>query len=169
MDDIANALQKFSGVGRRMQRYGEIVFPENNKTITIIDDYGHHPKEVTVTIEALRTALPNRRLVLAFQPHRYSRTRDLFEEFVAALSLADQLLLMEIYAASEQPIPEINSMALIDKISLLRTTNTQPVYVADNNQLLAKLPSVLEDGDILLLQGAGSIGLIAPQLKNIFG
>jgi UDP-N-acetylmuramate--alanine ligase len=168
MDDIANALQKFSGVGRRMQHYGEIVLSKSNKKITVIDDYGHHPKEITVTIEALRMAFPNRRLVLAFQPHRYSRTKDLLDKFVAALSLADQLLLMEIFAANEPPIAEINSMALIDRICSLGATDSKPVYVADNDQLLTRLPSILEDGDILLIQGAGNIGLIASQLKNIF-
>ena len=168
MDDIVNALQKFSGVGRRMQHYGEMVLLGSKKKVTIIDDYGHHPREIMVTMEALRAALPNRRLVLAFQPHRYSRTKDLFDEFAAALSLADQLLLMEIYAASELSTTAINSMALIDKICSLKITNSKPIYVTDNDQLLAKLPAILEDGDILLLQGAGNISLIAPQLKNIF-
>ena len=167
-NDIANALQKFSGVGRRMQHCGEIVLSKNKQSITVIDDYGHHPKEIQVTMEALRTALPNRRLVLAFQPHRYSRTKDLFDEFVTTLALADQLLLMEIYAANEPPMAEISSMALINKICSLGTTKPRPIYVADNDQLLAKLPSILEDGDILLLQGAGNIGLVASQLKNVF-
>ena len=159
---VSSALAHFSGVGRRMQRYGEISLPQGK--VLLIDDYGHHPREVAVTLEALRNALPGRRLVLAFQPHRYTRTKDLFEDFTSALSTADALLLMEIYAASEEPIPGINSKALAHSIK--QGGLIEPIFVANNDELLKILPEVLRDGDILLVQGAGSIGAIAPLLKK---
>lgn len=159
---VSSALSQFSGVGRRMQRYGEISMPQGK--VLLIDDYGHHPQEISVTLQALRQALPDRRLVLAFQPHRYTRTRDLFEDFTSVLSTADALLLMEIYAASEKPIPGINGRALVRNIR--QRGQIEPIFVANNEDLLKTLPNVLRDGDILLIQGAGSIGAIAPRLKQ---
>jgi UDP-N-acetylmuramate--alanine ligase len=160
--DVGVALAQFSGVGRRMQRYGEISMPQGK--VFLIDDYGHHPREILVTLQALRKAEPNRRLVLAFQPHRYTRTRDLFEDFTSVLATVDVLLLMEIYAASEQPIPGIDSRVLMRNIR--QRGQVDPIFVANNDELLKVLPNVLRDGDILLVQGAGSIGAIAPRLKQ---
>ena len=165
-DDIANALSKFNGVGRRMQYHGTIHLPKDNKKFILIDDYGHHPREIIVTIEALKTAFPGKRLVLAFQPHRYTRTKSLFEDFIMALILADQLLLMEIYSANEPPIEGINSITLANKIRSSGKLN--PTYVKNNEELIAKLPTIIEDGDILLIQGAGNIGSVALTLKTIF-
>ncbi len=159
---VSSALAEFSGVGRRMQRYGEISMPQGK--VLVIDDYGHHPQEISVTLQALRKALPDRRLVLAFQPHRYTRMRDLFEDFTPVLSTADVLLLMEVYAAGETPILGIDSRALIRNIR--QRGQIEPVFVADNKELLKILPNVLRDGDVLLLQGAGSIAAIAPHLKQ---
>ncbi len=164
---IITALKKFSGVGRRIQCHGTITITQEKHNITLIDDYGHHPREITVTIEALRAAFPTRRLVVAFQPHRFTRTQALFKDFVTALSLADKLLLMEIYAANEQPLEGVNGMALVDEIHFLGKTDAQ--YVKDNEQLLNKLPLILKAGDILLIQGAGSIGCIATQLRKKYG
>lgn len=163
-DTIRSALAQFSGVGRRMQRYGEIAMPQGK--VLLIDDYGHHPREILATITALRAAWPKRRLVLAFQPHRYTRTRDLFEDFAAVLSEADLLLLMEIYAASETPIVGIDSRALIRNIR--QRGKIEPIFVANNDELFNLLPTVLHANDILLIQGAGSIGVMAPRLKQEF-
>jgi UDP-N-acetylmuramate--alanine ligase len=162
---INAALSKFAGAGRRMQRHGEISMPQGK--VLLIDDYGHHPKEIAVTLNALRGAYPQRRIVLAFQPHRYSRTRDLFEDFTAALSEADALLLVEVYAASEEPIVGIDGRALVRNIR--QRGKVDPIFVADNDELLEVLPNVLQEGDILLIQGAGSIGAIPELIKKGFG
>jgi len=161
---VSSALSYFGGVGRRMQRYGEISVPQGK--VLLVDDYGHHPQEILVTLQALRTAWPERRLVLAFQPHRYTRTQALFEDFTSVLSTADILLLMEIYAASENLIPGIDSRALIRNIRL--RGKIEPIFISNNDDLLSTLPNVLQNGDILLIQGAGSIGAIAPRLKKEF-
>ena len=165
METICSALAQFAGVGRRMQRHGELSMPQG-KTM-LLDDYGHHPREIRVTIEALREAWPERRLVLAFQPHRYSRTKDLFEDFTSVLSGVDVLLLMEIYAASETPIAGIDSCALIRNIK--QRGKIEPIFVADTDELINLLPSVLRHDDILLIQGAGNIGTLASKLKEKFG
>ncbi|MEI8054885.1 MAG: UDP-N-acetylmuramate--L-alanine ligase [bacterium] len=162
---ISSALEKFTGVGRRMQRYGEISMPQGNASL--IDDYGHHPQEIRATLQALRAAWPNRRLVLAFQPHRYTRTQALFEDFTSVLSEADVLLLMEIYAASETPIVGVDSRTLARNIR--QRGKIEPIFVANNDELCNILPMVLREGDILLIQGAGSIGAIAPKLQQKFG
>jgi UDP-N-acetylmuramate--alanine ligase len=164
-ETISSALQRFTGVGRRMQLWGEISMPQGNALL--IDDYGHHPKEIQVTLQALRAAWPNRRLVLAFQPHRYTRTQDLFEDFTAVLSEVDMLLLMEIYAASEEPIAGVDSRTLARNIR--QRGKVEPIFVANNDELCDVLPVVLRDGDILLIQGAGSIDAIAPKLRQKFG
>lgn len=159
---ILHALAHFKGVGRRMQHYGPVTFPGGK--VAIIDDYGHHPQEVAVTIAAVRAAWPKKRLVLAFQPHRYSRTQNLFEDFTSVLSEADALLLMEIYAASEQPIPGIDSKALARNIR--QRGKIEPIYVENNKTLIEILPKVLHDDDVLLIQGAGNIGAVAPMLAQ---
>lgn len=165
IDNISIALEKFAGVGRRMQSYGEIELPQGR--VWLIDDYGHHPQEILVTLQALRAALPERRLVLVFQPHRYTRTQALFEDFAAVLSEVDLLLLMEIYAASEPPISGVDSRALIRNIR--QRGKIEPIFIADNDELLNLLPTILHDQDVLLVQGAGNIGAIAPKLKQKYG
>lgn len=157
---ICQALTRFQGVGRRFQIYGKLNF--NSKQVTLIDDYGHHPLEISVTLQAIRDAWPKKRIVLAFQPHRYTRTQDLFDDFVATLSQADQLILLEIYPASEKPIPGVTSRSLLDAI----TTKSQlkPQLVENIENLPMALAGIVQDGDILLLQGAGSIGDMAAQL-----
>lgn len=159
---ISNALVQFRGVGRRMQQYGEIKFPQGK--VLVIDDYGHHPREITATIKAIRSALPNRRLVLAFQPHRYSRTKSLFEDFVTVLSEVDVLLLMEIYPACEKPISGVDSRTLAR--SIRQRGKVDPIFVENTDALIAALPSILKDNDVLLVQGAGNIGAVAPKLKQ---
>jgi len=159
------ALSKFGGVGRRMERHGEISMPKGQ--VLLLDDYGHHPKEVSVTMESIRAACPDRRLVVVFQPHRYSRTKALFEDFISVLSSADLLLLMDIYAASEDAIPGIDSRALMR--SIRQRGDMEPIFVADHDDLYSLLPTVLRDKDVLLIQGAGSVGSIAPRLKQEFG
>jgi UDP-N-acetylmuramate--alanine ligase len=163
-DAIGRALQLFKGVGRRMQRYGELTFPLGK--VLLIDDYGHHPSELMATIQAIRNACPNRRLVLAFQPHRFTRTQDLFDDFTAVLSEVDALLLMEIYPASEMPILGVDSRALARNIR--QRGKVEPIYVANNEELFSILPSFLKDGDVFLVQGAGNIGTVAPKLAQDF-
>lgn len=164
-DDIGQALAQFNGVGRRLQRYGNITMPAGQ--VALIDDYGHHPQELKVTMQAVRAAAPNKRLVLAFQPHRYTRTQALFEDFTAVLSEADVLLLMEIYPASEAPIVGVDSRSLIRNIR--QRGRVEPIFVADNDELYQALPNILQDDDVLLIQGAGNIGLMAPRLHQDFG
>ena len=162
ISSIKKALAQFGGVGRRMQQHGELSFPAGN--VLVIEDYGHHPEEIKVTIKALRSALPKRRLVVAFQPHRYSRTQDLFDDFVSALEEVDALLLMEIYAASEKPIAGIDSKTLAR--SIRQRGKIDPIVVANNEELLKILPTTLRDNDILLIQGAGNIGSVAKLLTS---
>lgn len=164
-DAIISALAQFGGVGRRMQRYGEIAIPQGKALL--LDDYGHHPREILVTLQALRAACPERRLVLAFQPHRYTRTQALYEDFISVLSEVDVLLLMEVYAASESPIAGVDSRALAR--SIRQRGKIEPIFVADNDDLAKVLPNILNDGDVLLIQGAGNIGGMAPRLKQEFG
>lgn len=157
---ITKALAEFSGVGRRLQIFGEISIQQ--KQILVIDDYGHHPREIATTLEAIKTAWPNRRLIMAYQPHRYSRTRDLFEDFTHVLSAVDQLLLLEIYSAGELPIQGINSQALCQAIR--KRGLIEPIFIENATFLPTALENVIQTGDILLLQGAGDIGHIAPRL-----
>jgi UDP-N-acetylmuramate--alanine ligase len=157
---IQNALLSFQGIGRRFQVYGELATTNGN--VLLVDDYGHHPKEVAATVAAARQAWPGRRLVLAFQPHRFSRTRDLFEDFVKVLSDVDVLLLLEVYAAGEQPQGGDDGRALCRAI---RTRGQlDPVFVEAVDELAQTLAGVLHDGDVLLTLGAGSIGAAAQQL-----
>ncbi len=159
---IQQALENFQGIGRRFQIYGEYRIPAG--TVLHIDDYGHHPREVAATIEAIRQGWPGRRLVVAFQPHRYSRTRDLFEDFTRVLSDVDGLVLLEVYPAGEAPVPGADSRSLARAI---RTRGqVEPVFVEDIAELPATLQGVLQDGDILLTLGAGSIGAAAGQLQS---
>ena len=157
---IVKALAEFSGVGRRLQIFGEISIQQ--KQILVIDDYGHHPREIATTVEAIKMAWPNRRLIMAYQPHRYTRTRDLFEDFTRVLSDVDKLLLLEIYSAGETPIDGINSQALCQAIKQLGRID--PVFVENTAYLPTALEKILQTGDLLLLQGAGDIGHVAPRL-----
>ena len=152
---IGKALAEFKGVGRRFQRYGEIAL-DGGGSFTLIDDYGHHPAEMSATLDAVRGSFPGRRIVLAFQPHRYTRTRDLFEDFVRVLGTADALVLTEVYPGGETPIVAADGRALARALRV--AGKIEPVFVDE----LAELPSVIRaiarDGDVVLTMGAGSIG-----------
>ena len=158
---IQQGLLGFAGVGRRFQSYGDIALPKGGHAL-IIDDYGHHPVEMAATLAAARGAYPNRRLVLVFQPHRYSRTRDLFEDFVAVLNTVDHLVLTEVYAAGEEPIVAADSRALARAIRVLG--KLEPIYCEQVNDLPATLLNILQDGDVVLNMGAGSINKVPQAL-----
>ena len=163
---IVKALGEFRGVGRRFQRYGELPLPKGG-TVTVIDDYGHHPVEMTATLAAARGAFPGRRLVLAFQPHRYSRTRDCFEDFVQVLGTVDALLLTEVYAAGEAPVVAADGRALTRALRV--AGKIEPQFVESVGDLSVALLESLQDGDVLLTMGAGSIGGTAAKLFETMG
>ncbi len=154
VEAVQQGLLGFAGVGRRFQKYGDINLPGGGKA-TLIDDYGHHPVEMAATLAAARGAYPDKRLVLAFQPHRYTRTRDLFEDFVSVLSTVDSLVLTEVYAAGEEPIVAADARALARAVRVLG--KLEPIYCEDVNALPDTLLNVLQDGDVVLTMGAGSI------------
>ncbi len=154
---IANALSEFRGVGRRFQNYGEIPIAGGG-SYTLIDDYGHHPAEMAATIAAARGAFPGRRLVLAFQPHRYTRTRDLFEDFVKVLATVDLLFLTEVYPAGESPIVAADGRALARAVRMLG--KVEPIFVETPEEIAETMANVVQDGDVVLVMGAGSIGAI---------
>ena len=157
------ALTEFTGVGRRFARHGDVSAPAGGH-FTLIDDYGHHPAEAAATLHAARAAFPGRRIVLAFQPHRYTRTRDSFEDFVRVLSMTDVLLLTEVYPAGEAPI------VLADGRSLARAIRVagkiEPIFVESIDELPAALLDVVRDGDVVVAMGAGSIGQLAAKLAD---
>ena len=155
---IVRALATFGGVERRFQRYGDIKIPGKG-SFTLIDDYGHHPAEIAATISAARGAFPERRLILVFQPHRYTRTRDVFEDFVKVLSTVDVLLLTEVYAAGEEPIIAADSRSLARAIRVLG--KLEPIYVETPDELPNVIHGIVENGDVVLVMGAGSIGKVA--------
>ena len=160
---ICRALEGFSGVGRRFQVQGE--FEHENGSITLVDDYGHHPKEVEATIKAARQSHPDRRLVMMFQPHRFSRTRDCFDDFVDVLSQVDQLLLLEVYPAGEKPIVGADSRALARSIRL--RGEVEPILIDPVDGNLANImQKVLQANDLLLTQGAGNVGAISLELTQ---
>ena len=159
---IQSALQKFDGVGRRMQQYGEIKTVKGN--ILLIDDYGHHPTEIKATLDAAKNAWKERRIVVVFQPHRYTRTRDLFEDFSKVLSEADVLIVTEVYAAGEKHIAGADGRTLCAAIRARGRVN--PVFVEVLDDLNECIIDVLEEGDVLLTLGAGSIGAIAEKLPE---
>ncbi|WP_139853477.1 UDP-N-acetylmuramate--L-alanine ligase [Acinetobacter pullicarnis] len=160
---ICRALAGFSGVGRRFQVQGE--YPLENGTVKLVDDYGHHPKEVEATIKAARQSHPDRRLVLLFQPHRYSRTRDCFDDFVDVLSQVDQLLLLEVYPAGEKPIVGADSRSLARSIRL--RGDVEPILIDPVEGNLANvIQKVLQPNDLLLTQGAGNVGAISLELAH---
>ncbi|MBU3846359.1 MAG: UDP-N-acetylmuramate--L-alanine ligase [Candidatus Acinetobacter avistercoris] len=160
---IARALESFSGVGRRFEIQGEFDLDEG--TVKLVDDYGHHPKEVEATIKAARASHPDRRLVMLFQPHRYSRTRDCFDDFVDVLSQVDQLLLLEVYAAGEKPIVGADSRSLARSIRL--RGEVEPILVDPvEGNLQNVIQKVLQANDLLLTQGAGNVGAISVELAQ---
>ena len=161
---IVQALAEFRGVGRRFQQHGEIGLPGGG-SFTLIDDYGHHPAEMAATLAAARGAYPGRRLMLAFQPHRYTRTRDCFEDFVTVLSLADVLLLTEVYAAGEAPIVAADGRALARAVRVLG--KVEPIFVESVADLPAEIRAAARDGDVVLTMGAGSIGSVAGVLARM--
>jgi UDP-N-acetylmuramate--alanine ligase len=159
---IVKALAEFKGVGRRFQRYGAVAC--RGGRYDLIDDYGHHPVEMAATIAAVRGAFPGRRLLLAFQPHRYTRTRDCFEDFARVLSGVDALLLTEVYAAGEAPIVAADGRALARAVRVLG--KVEPVFVEQVADLPAAIETAVRDGDVVLTMGAGSIGTVAARLAK---
>jgi len=160
---IVAALGEFEGVGRRMQRYGEIPLASGG-AFTLIDDYGHHPVEMKATLAAVRGAFPGRRLLLAFQPHRFTRTRDLFEDFVKVLSGVDALALAEVYAAGEMPIVAADGRALMHALRV--AGQNEAVFVEDIAGMPQAIMQMAKDGDVVLTMGAGSIGGVPGLIKQ---
>jgi UDP-N-acetylmuramate--alanine ligase len=166
---MVKALAAFSGVGRRFQRYGEVVVPNSSGggRFTLVDDYGHHPVEMAAVIAAARGAFPGRRLVLAFQPHRYTRTRDCFEDFVKVMGTADAVLLTEVYPAGESPIVAADGRALARALRV--AGKVDPIFVDDVADLPAAIGGQVRDGDVIIAMGAGSIGAVAQQVREQLG
>jgi len=162
-DAIARALSGFTGVGRRFQRFGEVALAGGG-TFALVDDYGHHPAEMAATIAAARGAFPGRRLVLAFQPHRYTRTRDLFEDFVRVLSSVDALVLADVYPAGEAPIVAADGRALVRAVRV--AGKVEPVFVEQVAQMKDAVLSVVRAGDVVVTMGAGSVAGLAPELAR---
>lgn len=159
--DIQHALAHFGGVGRRFQIYGDFALKQGGQ-VTLLDDYGHHPREIKVTLEAIRQCWPGRRLVMVYQPHRYSRTKDLFKDFCEVLSEVDALLLFEVYSAGEAYIAGADGQALTE--SIRSQGKVRPIFLEKKETLPNTLQEVLCNGDILLMQGAGDIGAISARL-----
>ena len=160
---VCTALAEFRGVGRRFQRWGDMPAAGGGR-FTLIDDYGHHPVEMAATLEAARGAYPGRRIVLAFQPHRYTRTRDLFEDFVRVLGSVDALLLTEVYAAGEPQLVAADSRSLARALRL--AGRTEPLFVEDVQALPQAIIDFARDGDVVLCMGAGSIGGVAGRIAE---
>ncbi|MCG8612988.1 MAG: UDP-N-acetylmuramate--L-alanine ligase [Pseudomonadales bacterium] len=161
-DAIVSGLANFAGVGRRFQVYGE--YETSRGRVMLVDDYGHHPREVEAVIEAIRSGWPEKRVVMIYQPHRYSRTCDLYEDFVRVLSQVDVLLLLDVYPAGETPIPGADSRSLCR--SIRQRGHIDPIFAEDGADLETILNTVLQDGDLLLTQGAGDINAIAKRLAE---
>jgi UDP-N-acetylmuramate--alanine ligase len=161
---LLRALEGFKGVGRRFQRYGELPAADGGM-FTVIDDYGHHPVEMAATLAAARGAFPGQRLVLAFQPHRYSRTRDCFEDFVKVIGSADSVLLAEVYAAGEAPIVAADGRSLARALRV--AGKVEPVFVENIADMPAAIAANAQAGDVLLCMGAGSIGAVPGKLVEM--
>lgn len=159
---IVEALAHFNGVGRRFTQYGEIAC-KNGGQFTLIDDYGHHPHEMAATLEAVRGAYPGRRVLVAFQPHRYSRTRDCFEDFAKVLSSVDALVLADVYPAGETPIPGADGRSLARAVRLMGHTDL--IFVDRAADMDDAIMMMARDGDVVVTMGAGNVGLVAPRLK----
>ncbi|PKH03596.1 UDP-N-acetylmuramate--L-alanine ligase [Psychromonas sp. MB-3u-54] len=160
---ISKALNEFAGIGRRFEQYGE--FETGRGKAILVDDYGHHPTEVQATIDAARAAWPEKRLVMAYQPHRYSRTRDLYEDFAHVLAQVDQLLLLDVYPAGETAIAGADSRSLCRTIR--QRSGKEPIFVASPEVLPAMLAQIIDDGDLVLTQGAGNIGAVVKTLAEL--
>ncbi|MBV1911083.1 MAG: UDP-N-acetylmuramate--L-alanine ligase [Kangiellaceae bacterium] len=156
---ISDALRTFSGIGRRFQSYG--AFDTNKGTVELVDDYGHHPTEIQATVDAVRAGWAEKRLVMVFQPHRYSRTRDLYEDFARVLSTVDVLIIMQVYAAGEAPIVGADSRSICRTIR--QHGALDPIFVEDTNDIKLALSNTVVDGDIIVTQGAGNVGGLAAQ------
>ena len=163
-DAVLRALSGFKGVGRRFQRYGEVNAGDGGE-FTLVDDYGHHPVEMAATLEAARGAFPGRRLLLAFQPHRYTRTRDCFEDFVKVISQADAVLLAEVYAAGEAPIVAADSRSLMRALRV--AGHIEPVFVDDIGTMAQTILDNVQAGDVVLCMGAGSIGAVPAKVLEL--
>jgi UDP-N-acetylmuramate--alanine ligase len=163
---VQKALSEFRGVGRRFQRYGQAALASGGQC-TVIDDYGHHPVEMAATLAAARGAFPGRRLVLAFQPHRYSRTRDCFEDFVKVIGQADTVLLAEVYAAGEAPIVAADGRALMRALRV--AGKVEPVFVEAIDEMAQAILDNARDGDVVLCMGAGSIGQVPGKVMERAG
>lgn len=161
---IVAALAEFEGVGRRFQRYGEIPLAGGG-SFTLVDDYGHHPVEMAATLSAVRGAFAGRRLVLAFQPHRYTRTRDLFEDFVKILGTVDALLLAEVYAAGEAPIVAADGRSLMRALRV--AGHNEAVFVENIQDMPLSILQMAQAGDVVVTMGAGSIGNVANAVRNM--
>jgi UDP-N-acetylmuramate--alanine ligase len=159
---IVAGLATFSGVGRRFEVTERLSI--DGRSFTLVDDYGHHPTEVEKVIETARAVWPDRRLLMTYQPHRFTRTHDLYDDFVRVLSLVDKLVLLEVYAAGESYIAGADGRALCQGIRERGRLN--PVYAADSDEALSLLPGLLEDGDVLLVQGAGNISQLSRRLRG---
>ena len=161
---MIKALKEFKGVGRRFERYGEVMAPAGG-AFTLIDDYGHHPVEMQAVIAAARGAFPNRRLVLAFQPHRFTRTRDCFEDFVKVLSSADAVLLTEVYSAGEAPIVAADGRSLVRAVRV--AGKVEPLFVETTAELPQAIVNTVQEGDVVIVIGAGSIGKVASLTRDL--
>ena len=159
---IQNGLENFQGVGRRFQVYGN--FPIGNGEAMLVDDYGHHPREVAAVIKAVRDGWPERRLVMVYQPHRYTRTRDLYEDFVEVLSTVDALILLEVYSAGEESVPGADSRHLCRSIRARGTL--EPIFVETVDGVPDVLKDIVRAGDIVITQGAGNVGVLSPELAK---
>lgn len=159
---IQKGLENFQGVGRRFQVYGN--FPIGNGEAMLVDDYGHHPREVAAVIKAVRDGWPERRLVMVYQPHRYTRTRDLYEDFVEVLSTVDALVLLEVYSAGEESIPGADSRHLCR--SIRARGNLEPIFVETVDGVPDVLKDIVRAGDIVITQGAGNVGVLSPELAK---
>lgn len=155
---IIDALEHFAGIGRRFQVYGDFSLHKGGR-VTLVDDYGHHPREIAATLQAARESWPERRLVMVYQPHRYTRTRDLFADFCSVLSLPDKLMLLDVYSAGEEHIQGADGVALASEIK--KRGQLEPIFVEKHASLPTLFERELQDGDVLLMQGAGNIGSLA--------
>ncbi len=163
-EPVVQALAQFGGVGRRFERYGDVPAKDGGG-FALIDDYGHHPAEMAAVLAAARGAFPGRRLVLAFQPHRYTRTRDCFEDFVKVMGSADAVLLTEVYPAGEAPIVAADGRSLARALRV--AGRTEPVFVDDVHELPQAVVDAARDGDVVIVMGAGSIGAVAARVREI--
>ena len=159
---IINSLKTFNGIGRRFQQYGN--FMVNNKKVCLVDDYGHHPKELEATLKTVHQCYPDKRIMLVFQPHRYSRTKDLFFDFVKILSQVDCLILLPVYSAGENKIPGASSKSLAKAI--ISTGKTIPILLENLDEVISTCSRILENEDVILISGAGNISSVAPQMAT---